>query len=520
MLKWIFRLFLFLVIVVIDGVFGIKIYLEKYFDRDIIVKQVEAHTNSRFGLDDVKIGLFSFTPSLVLDHVKIGPRDRYANEKIHIDSRTEMKSEIVSIDKIELRIDLIPLLNKKFELDRFLIHRPVVRLELGEDGSNNLSPLLSASIPESEILEGIEHSGEEFDPQTEPETFSVEEFSVSGIPVGTVMNRIGIEDGLVDILFRATGQRFNVSGLRMLLTDIDINPNDLQNHNRAKIQFDSQVSIFNKENSEQARLSLNSHANVRPFDPATGKIEPEAVYELTISRGSFIQALVALEKARSTLDMLTKIGLELDILSKKAVLSKDASTAIKYNRGRVSFEKDLKAETNDYDLEISKDSWFNVLDNTHSFKGSFTASRAETDKLLAEADKYIEKALREVRNVNIDRVRLREELLSELVKEGRLFIAFSSSGNITDPNVKVSAKMPDLTRIIASHARAAAEARAREEIDKVVEKAEEKISELKEQAGEKIEEIKSEVEDKVRDQVDDLLDEHKDRIRIPGNIGF
>ena len=507
MLKWIFRLFLFLVIVLMAGVFGLKMYLEKYFDRDIIVKQVEANTNSRFGLDDVTIGLFSFTPSLVLDKVKIGGRDRYADEKIHIDSRSEMKNEIVSVEKIELRIDLIPLLNKKFELDRFVIHSPVIRLILGEEGENNISPLLSSSIAETALIDGqdqpiIEH-------EADPEAFSVEQFTVTELPVAAVMNRIGIENGLIDILFRTTDQRFNISALRMMLSDIDINPKDLKNHNRAKVQFDANLSIFNKENSEQARLSLNSHANVRPFDPATGKIEPEAVYELTIGKGSFIQALVALEKARSSLDMLTKIGLELDILSKKAVLSKDASTAIRYKEGRVSFEKELKVETNDYDLEISKDSWFNVLDNTHSFKGSFFASRAETDKLLAEVDKYIEKALREVKNVNIDRARLREELLSELIKDGRVFITFSSSGDITDPDVKVSANMPDITRIIASHARGALEQRAREEIDKVAEKAEEEI-----------EKIKSEAEEKAREKVDDLLDEHKDRIKIPKGIGF
>ncbi|MBN2857039.1 MAG: hypothetical protein JXN63_01420, partial [Candidatus Delongbacteria bacterium] len=93
MLKWLFRIVLAIVFIVVVGLFAVKIYLEKYFDKDIIVKAVEANTNSRFELSDVSIGIFSLTPSLEIDGIKLGKRDKYADDKIHIDERPALEGE-------------------------------------------------------------------------------------------------------------------------------------------------------------------------------------------------------------------------------------------------------------------------------------------------------------------------------------------------------------------------------------------------------------------------------------------
>lgn len=141
MIKWIFRIIIGIILLVLLILVGLKIYLENYFDKNIIVEQVEANTNARFELEDISIGLFSFTPSLELDKVKLGQRDKYADDKVNIDKRPKMENEIVSIDNIELKANLFPLLQKKFELNKFIISEPKMKLSIGKKGDNNISQL-------------------------------------------------------------------------------------------------------------------------------------------------------------------------------------------------------------------------------------------------------------------------------------------------------------------------------------------------------------------------------------------
>jgi hypothetical protein len=526
MLKWIFRLFLAVVFVIVVGLFALKIYLEKYFDKDIIVKAVEANSNSRFELTDIGIGIFSFTPSLNMDGIKLGKRDKYADDKVHIDQRPKMEGGIVSIENIELKANLMPLFDKRFELNKFIIKRPVARLTLGEDGQNNFTPLLGQPSGKVGTAAGTEAqkqeeqaaakeaeaqaSGESAEPQAE--------FSAKDLPVAATMNQIGIENGEVDIFFKTTQQRFLVSDLFMVIDKIDIDPKDLVNHNKATVTLNTVLTIYNKEKSEQAKLSLKSNADVRPLDPKTGKVDPEALYSVTIGKGSFIQALVALEKVKSTLAALEKVGINLDILSKKAVLTKDADTAIRYKDGKVSFEQDMKVETGDYDFRIAKESWFNVLNNQHSFAGDLTVSKAESKKLLDQVDKFIDDSMKDVdlKGIKIDKKAIREELLSEIVKDGRIFIAFTTNGDISNPDVKVSIGVPSLTKLIADKAKGMIEEKVKEEVGKAVEKAKEVVDEEAEKLKAKAKEEEEKAKAKADAEAKKAAEDAKKKIKMPG----
>jgi hypothetical protein len=530
MLKWLFRIVLAIVFIVVVGLFAVKIYLEKYFDKDIIVKAVEANTNSRFELSDVSIGIFSLTPSLEIDGIKLGKRDKYADDKIHIDERPKMESEIISVEKVELKANLIPLIDKRFELNKFIIKRPVARLVLGEEGQDNLSPLIGQSTGTDRTSAPSEPSGaEQAEEQvteaaaetTEPQS----DFTAKDIPIAADMNQIGIENGEVDILFKTTQQRFLVSDFFMVIDKIDIDPKDLAAHNRAYVTFNTNLSIFNKEKSEQAKLSIKSNADVRPLDPKTGKIVPEAVYAVTLGKGSFIQALVALEKVKSSLATLEKVGINLDILSKKAVLSADAKTAIWYKDGKVSFEEDLKVLTADYDIVIQKESWFNVLNNQHMFNGEITVSEAESEKLLAQVDKFIDDSMKDVdlKGLKIDNKEIRNELLAGAVRDNRVFLAFTSKGDISDPQVKVSYTPASLTALIKKKAGALVDQKieevkekVNEEIDKAKAEAQAKIDEEKAKAEAKAAEEKAKAEAEAKKKAEEAAEEAKKKIKIPG----
>lgn len=473
MIKWIFRIIIGLILLVLLVLFGLKIYLENYFDKNIIVREVEANTNSRFELEDISIGLFAFKPYLELNKVKLGQRDKYADDKVHIDERPKMENEIVSIENIELKANLFPLLHKKFELNKFIISEPKMKLSIGKKGDNNLSPLLKStkdqdySSQNDEIEEeAAEDSSEETAAAETNSDEPAKEFNAKDVPIAAELNQIGIEKGEIDIFFKTTEQRFLISDLYIVISQIDFDPKNLEQHNKAHIKIDTDLLISNKENKEQAKLILRSHADIRPMDPKTGKIEPEALYDLTIGEGSFLVALVAMEKVKSSLSTLDQMGLDMSLLSKKAVVNKDANTKIRYKEGKISFEEELKVETGDYDITIQKDGWFNVLNNQHSFKGNLLVSKSESDKLLKNVDSYIDEQISKAKGVKIDKAQVKKDLLSGIVKDGRVSIDFSSKGDISDPDVKVTVLPPSLTKIIQKQAGSIIEDKAKEEGEK------------------------------------------------------
>jgi hypothetical protein len=485
MFKWIFRIIIGLILFVLLALFALKIYLENYFDKNIIVREVEANTNARFELEDISIGLFSFTPSLELDKVKIGKRDQYADDKVHIDERPKM--------------DLSPLLEQPSGASRTQLSGEPAETKTEEKAAEPAEPEQPA-VPQ-------------------------EKFSAKDVPIAATMNQIGIENGEVDIFFKTTQQRFLISDFFMVIDKIDIDPKDLKNHNKATVTFNTNLSIFNKEKSEQAQLSLRSNADVRPLDPVTGHVQPEAVYALSIGKGSFIQALVALEKVKSTLNTLEKVGINLDILSKKAVLQKDADTAIRYKDGKVSFEEDLKVLTADYHVRILKQSWFNVMNNQHEFKGDLTVSEAESKKLLEQVDKFIDDSMKDVKikGVKIDKQEIRDELLAGVVKDNRIFIEFVSKGDISDPEVKVTFMPANLTDLIKKKAGALVDEKIaevkekiNEEVDKAKAEAEAKLAEEKAKAQAKIDAEKAEAEAKAKAEAQKAADDAKKKIKIPG----
>lgn len=472
MIKWIFRIAIGFILLVLLILFGLKIYLENYFDKNIIVEQVEANTNARFELEDISIGLFAFKPYLELNKVKFGQRDKYADDKVHIDERPKMENEIVSIENIELKANLFPLLHKKFELNKFIISEPKMKLTIGKKGENNLSQLMKStgsadgsSYDEQENQEAEKTAEESSTSETSSEK-PAKEFNAKDVPIAAELNQIGIEKGEIDILFKATDQKFLISDLYIVISQIDFDPKNLEQHNKAHIKIDTDLLISNKDGKEQAKLILRSHADIRPMDPKTGKIEPEALYDLTINEGSFLVALVAMEKVKSSLSTLDQMGLDLSLLSKKAVVKKDANTKIRYKEGKISFEEELKVETGDYDITIQKDGWFNVLNNQHSFKGNLLVSKSESDKLLKNVDSYIDEQISKAKGVKIDKAQVKKDLLSGIVKDGRVSIDFSSKGDISDPDVKVTVLPPSLTKIIQKQAGSIIEDKAKEEGEK------------------------------------------------------
>ncbi len=123
----------------------------------------------------------SLTPAIQLEQVT------FAN------AEWGSRPEMVTLDRFEVEVALIPLFSGDIEVRRLVIVRPDILLETDSEGRGNWS------------LEGIEEAAEEADEPAEP---GEEEKGVAGLPI---LHQVIIEDGLLTYRDGQTGEEMRVA---------------------------------------------------------------------------------------------------------------------------------------------------------------------------------------------------------------------------------------------------------------------------------------------------------------------
>ena len=180
------------------------------------------------------------------------------------------------------------------------------------------------------------------------------------------------------------------------------------------------------------------------------KTENEIISEIVIGEGSSISDAKTLDQLRSSLSVLSKTGFDLDILSGKIELQDDVEVKTLFVDGKISFLEDLNLEAADYNLSLTKDSWFDIEDNSHKFHGNFLLSKEESDKIIVNIDKFIDEKISKATDngYSVDKKNIKDKLLKGLVKDNRILINFTSQGNINDPEISLSSAPESLDKIV------------------------------------------------------------------------
>ncbi|HMU85734.1 MAG TPA: AsmA domain protein, partial [Leptospiraceae bacterium] len=135
-------LFVILALVSASAWYALKVVLNENF----LVQQIESNLNVRAEVRKLNVSLFSAMSSVELEGVSLGARDSFANQGTPLSERPPMKGSVVTIGKIDLKFSLLPLLRRKFELNRFMLSSPVVSMTLFANGGNSLKPLFQKPL--------------------------------------------------------------------------------------------------------------------------------------------------------------------------------------------------------------------------------------------------------------------------------------------------------------------------------------------------------------------------------------
>lgn len=419
---------------------GVSIYVASLLNEDFVVQQIEGTFNLRAELAELNVGLFSGA-TVELRGVALGPRDSYANKGTPLSERKPMTNKTISAESVKLALQLFPLMDGRLVVDEFVFRKPVVNLVMYPSGANNMGGLFTTPT----VVNGERNPALDA-PKEEPAEGSDEPFQAKHLGLAGNIDSAGIDNGTLNMRM-AAGDKLEFRGLELWLTDIDIDPADLENHNSAYLSLDTVVHAISRSGQEVGKFILESDGKIVPFDPETGEVALNIRYDLNLAENSFVTGFAVVDKLAGDLPDLRQAGVKMDDLAKKAELIRDVKLNVEYGRGLLKFLDDSMLPTRHYDFGLQKGSTIRLADSTHRFRGQLLASESETDIALAGLDRELTNALK---GTGADPKAIRNKALAQVVKDGRLHFNFLSSGPLANPNVDLLAEIPSLSAMIKS----------------------------------------------------------------------
>jgi hypothetical protein len=447
------------------------VFAGSFITNEFLVKQIESAINVRANVNKVNINLFSALSSIEVEGIELNYRDAVADKGTPLPERKPMKSSVVSIGKADIKVSLIGLLQKKFELKKLLISEPKVSLVMFENGSNNLTSLFKppatvngepnpALTPEA-IAERKKEAEEEREAaKNEPPSAP---FSAKDIPVAIKMGVVGAEKGDIQVTMKKTGQVIQIKNLNFKLSDIDIDGSNLESHNHVGVDFDADVTVIGKNKQEAAKFLLDTNGDLQPFVVKSGLVNPTVVYNVTMKEDSFLSGFAAFDAIAGELPLLNQAGLKLDKLKEKSVLKKDVGFKVSYSDGKVTFLDEPTFPSKNYDLQIVKGSFLVLPTNYHEMKMGMLYEEEESKKSIGGVDNKIKEATKG----QGDPKELRNKILGNLIKDDRIFIPFKTTGDLRDPVVTLGVEIGSISDLLGGAIKGAIKGKIGDELKKI-----------------------------------------------------
>ncbi len=447
------------IIYAVGGLFGLLIavlilalvFAGSFLTNEFLVKQIESAINVRANVDKVNINLFSALSSVEVEGIQLAYRDNVANQGTPLAERKPIQSAVISIGKADIKLSLLGILMKKFELKKLVIEEPKVSFVMFESGGNNLTPLFKAPAtvngePNPALSpEAIaERKKEEEEARAAALNEPSQPFSIKDIPIAIEMGLVGVKKGDVQVTMKKTGQVIKIQALDFELKDIDIDGSDLKEHNHIGINLDADVFVIGRSKNEAAKFILETKGDLQPFVVESGLVNPTVTYNVTMVEDSFVSGFAAFDALAGELPLLNQAGLKLDKLKEKAVLKKDVSFKVSYNNGKITFLDEPTFPTKNYDLQINKGSYLVITNNSHELKMGLLYDEEESKKSIAGVDAKIKEATKG----QGDPKELRNKLLGNIIKGDRINIPFKTYGDLRNPSVQLGVDIGSISSLI------------------------------------------------------------------------
>jgi len=284
MLKKLLKIFggliAFIVLVIIAA--GIAVML--FVNKGLIEGQMEKALNRHVQVEKISVGIFSIVSGVEVRNVKISnyktPRELEA-----LKGKPVPPGDIfVSMESLRLKLRLLPLLKKQFEIKELVLYSPVVNVVKSKGGAFNFDDLTQKKKPTQVELAELEKK------KTQEAGEPKKPFTADDLPVAVTVGEVGIKNGTLNYHDGKLDQRFQVYKLTALAYDIQIDPKNLEKKDIVKLKVYMAVKSVGPVRTGSVQsfdVTFDAAGSAKPFDLKTRRLDPEVSMHAGSPEGEF-----------------------------------------------------------------------------------------------------------------------------------------------------------------------------------------------------------------------------------------
>ena len=418
---------LFLVFFAMMAVTGVMI--NRYVNEGYLVDQIEASINSEVEIGNVEVSLLSLPANVTLQDVRLTRKN------------SDRHDALIKVQKIDLSVSLWSLLWKRIEVTNITIQGAHVTCTAYEEGGTSLEALFeSPQSKEREARAPKPRAGGE--PRKKDEREKGGGFNVMDHEdFVAALGGFYLEDCSVDLTLEKTGLRIRCRDLNLALSSLEIDPRQLAATDIAQMDLGVHVELDSTKGWRYGELDIQGQAKARIFNPETGDMEPDVTGEFALAETSWLNTQVPLiTNAWQKLGQLEKIGIKIAPLPEKATFGRSEAVAAHYHLGKITLHKSLSLWVDDWELAVIGGSWLQTETDIHAIMGELLASRNTSNRfhaLIGAALNYLPKEIQE---------KVTQEIEGDLFRGERLYLAIKSSGELSDPKIRLVDGVPDFAK--------------------------------------------------------------------------
>lgn len=388
------------------------------------VELAEENWNCRAQIDDAKLNLLTRPATLTFTGVRLAPRDLEVAKNYADRAPLLEGSDVVLIPELTLEVKLEDLINRRLFVEHVNIVEPVVSELQDDEGNSTLEALFEK--PGSMEADVATPKSKPRPPKVESQ--AAEEpspdfiFAVSSATISK--GRFNINSGTTQVV---------VSDLDFKLTGVDVDKNDLANHNRIQATLSSKINVTGMAKvdgamrpAELARLVLSGTGDIRPYHPQTLEWKPFSQLSLTLAKGSVLAGHMTIgDAAGKELRKLQEYGVDLAPVVIGGPLTEDAVVTGDFVNDLFITRTLTRFSFPEYEVAIEPKSWVNHAKDKHEIELRLSTGPVLQAKL----------------SDGIAQAKLGESIARALTKalsddQGRMTFDIESSGSLSDPKVK------------------------------------------------------------------------------------
>ncbi len=455
-----------LIVAGLGGGLALNFWLSGLLTRESLVRQMESQWNCRADLGDLKVSLGSVPAHVELKHMVLAKRDADASAGTPLATRKPVAegSGLVVADDLILEVDLTDLLHRRLHVKRLTVNGVHVRNSVDKEDGNALHELFSkppSSAPSQPIPAVVASNTQ---PAPSPSTAAPEAPGTSSAvqPEGKTITKhpafqadqLGMsvvvdEARLEQISFfeanHIVDTKTTISDLMLAVTNVDIDPADLEHHDQCKLDISGHVQSQGRakvgtqmQDVKMADFTFGGNGTVQPLDPATGALAVVGAVEVELKKGSTFGGTQTIgelaEGDKGFKNMKSNFGIDVADVKVGGQLQADMKTLVAVNGPLVKFAKDAVFPFPDYTVTLREASWLDGAEN-----------KQEMQLLLLPSDALAKTLLDGVKvKLGDGLVKVAQEMFND--GQGHLAFELVSKGTLSKPKMELGGQAGELQK--------------------------------------------------------------------------